>query len=80
MRNSIKPVVSGKLPHPINSIVTTHVVNQETILKAAINMDKDLAFSAFLNDPQINIDYDDAKKLFDEMLENTKEYLPGWGI
>jgi len=77
-RDSIKPVTAGKLPEPVHALVVRHVYNQETILKAALNKDKKLAFAAFVNDPLVTIDLQDARKLFDEMLENTKEYLPGW--
>ena len=33
------------------------------------------AFNAFIQDPQVRLSFADAKKLFDEMIENTKEYL-----
>ena len=32
-------------------------------------------FNAFTNDPLVTCSMDDAKKLFKEMCENTKEYL-----
>ena len=32
-------------------------------------------FSAFANDPLVTCGLEDAKKLFKEMCENTKEYL-----
>lgn len=79
-RDSVKPVTAGKLPDSIQALVERHVLNQETILKAALNKDKKLAFSAFVNDPLVNIDLEQAKKLFKEMLKNTEEYLPGWDI
>jgi len=79
-KNSVTPVMAGELPQPVSGLVLRHVMNQETILKAAIKKDKDLAFAAFVNDPLVTISLNDAKKLFDEMLRNTKEYLPGWNI
>ncbi|RAK06894.1 alpha-galactosidase [Halanaerobium saccharolyticum] len=79
-RNSVKPVTAGKLPDNIQALIERHVLNQETILKAALNKDKQLAFSAFINDPLVDIDLEQAEKLFNEMLKNTEEYLPGWEI
>ena len=35
----------------------------------------ELAFLAFANDPLVTIPLDQARKLFNEMVENTKEYL-----
>ena len=45
-------------------------------------MKKDLsiAFEAFINDPQNKLDMATSKKLFDEMIENTKEYLTMYEI
>lgn len=79
-KNSIQPVVAGKLPNDVQNLVIRHVYDQENILKAALNKDKELAFKAFVNDPLVNIHIDAARELFEQMLKNTKEYLPGWDI
>jgi alpha-galactosidase len=79
-RDTIRPVVSGELPPDVNALVMTHVLNHATILKAALNKDKELAFKAFMQDPLVTIDLEAGRKLFDEMLENTKKYLVGWDI
>jgi alpha-galactosidase len=78
--NSLRPVYAGELPMEVNNLVLQHTMNQELILKAALQKDKDLAFKAFINDPLVNIDIHDAEVLFDQMLQNTKTYLPGWNI
>ncbi|MDD3925105.1 MAG: alpha-glucosidase/alpha-galactosidase [bacterium] len=78
--NGIKPVFAGALPESINALVSRVVYNYETILKAALSKDKQLAFSAFVNDPLVNIGFREAADLFDKMLKNTGEYLPGWRI
>ncbi|MBP1962340.1 alpha-glucosidase/alpha-galactosidase [Paenibacillus aceris] len=78
--NSLRPVYAGELPLSVNNLVLQHTVNQELILKAALQKDKALAFNAFVNDPLVNIDVNQAEALFDQMLENTKAYLPGWNI
>ncbi len=79
-KDSIKPVIAGRLPDDVHNLAIRHVYNQETILKAALSKDKGLAFRAFVNDPLVAIDIKDAAVLFDEMLKNTEKYLPGWNI
>ena len=79
-RDSITPVMAGELPSEVNGLVLRHVTNQETILKAALTKDKDLAFATFVNDPLVTISLEEAKVLFEEMLRNTKKYLPGWEL
>ena len=51
------------------------VNEQETVVEAALTRDLDLAFEAFAGDPLVTIPREQAKKLFDEMIENTKVYL-----
>lgn len=63
------------------SLTMRHVYNQETVvLRAAINRDKEMAFRAFVNDPLVTIGIEDARTLFEAMLSNIKEYLPGWNF
>lgn len=59
----------------IKSLVDQIVGEQETTVKAALNRDLELAFSAFVNDPLVTVDSVTARELFDEMVENTKSYL-----
>ncbi|MCB2357750.1 alpha-glucosidase/alpha-galactosidase [Clostridium estertheticum] len=78
-KNSIKPVMAGKLPSNVLGLVHRVVMNQETILTATLAKDKKLAFTAFVNDPLLaNISLKDAQVLFNQMFDNTKEYLKGW--
>ena len=76
----VTPLVSGKLPDEIHNLIIRHIYNQEIIIKAAFKKDKELAFKAFANDPLVTIGMDKARELFNIMLENTKNYLPGWKI
>lgn len=78
--NSLRPVHAGALPTAVNNLVLQHTVNQELILEASLKKDKALAFHAFVNDPLVTIDVRQAEELFDRMLHNTKDYLPGWNI
>ncbi|WP_094550645.1 alpha-glucosidase/alpha-galactosidase [Petroclostridium xylanilyticum] len=79
-RDNVQPVMAGKLPDDVQNLVIRHVLNQEATLKAALTRDKALAFRTFINDPLVNIDIKDAEELFNQMLQNTREYLPGWNI
>lgn len=79
-KNSLSPVIAGELPNWINGLVLRHINNQETIVKAGLTKNKDLAFAAFVNDPLVTCSLEESKALFKEMLNNTKKYLNGWEI
>jgi alpha-galactosidase len=68
-------IVFGELPPPVAALVHPHVFNQEAIAQAGLTGDADLTFRAFLNDPLVGSG-PDARKMFDEMFEAQKEYLP----
>ena len=54
-----------------------HVYNQENTLTAALRCDRKLGFTTFMNDPQMAaVTVKDGQKLFDDMLENQRAYLP----
>ncbi len=73
----IEPVHAGNMPGNILPLVARHVYNQENTLRAAMTCDRKLAFSTFMNDPQMGaVSLEDGRKLFDDMLENQRKYLP----
>ena len=76
----IEPVYAGPIPGGILPLVARHVYNQENALRAALTCDRTLGFSAFMNDPQMAaVSLEDGRKLFDDMLEAQRGYLPkGW--
>ena len=75
--NRIEPIFAGAMPANILPLVARHVYNQENTLTAAMNRDRKLGFSTFMNDPQMaGVSMADGQKLFDDMLENQKAYLP----
>lgn len=77
--NSITPQVAGTLPRGIRNTVTTHIENQELLVEAAFSGDLDLAFQAFLNDPQVmGLKMDDARAMFKDLVTTHKEYLSAW--
>jgi len=78
--DSVKPVMAGPLPNEIYAMVSRIVGAQELVAEAAAKRDTELAFRAFSNDPLVTINPENARKLFNEMLENTKEYLSDYNI
>ncbi len=76
-RNRIEPLFAGPMPASIRPLITRHVLNQENTLTAALNCDRKLGFTTFMNDPQLAaVSPAEGEKLFNDMLENQKEYLP----
>ena len=53
---------------------------QEALAEAIKNRDMDAIFSAFIGDPLVTCNVSDARKLFDEMVENTKAYLKDYNL
>jgi len=81
-RDQIHPIVAGSLPEDVKALILPHVENHETILKAALTCDKELVVKAFMNDPLVKghqCSEQDVRTLVDDMIANTKAYLPeGW--
>jgi len=76
-RGRIDPVCAGDMPGNILPLVARHVYNQENTLKAALRADRTLGFTTFMNDPQLGgVSLEDGQKLFDDMLEAQRAYLP----
>ena len=73
--NSLVPIMAGNVPMKIKALIDRLVCEQETVVEAAINRDLELAFQAFCNDPLVTVSMEDARKLFDSMIENTSKYL-----
>jgi len=78
--DSVKPVFAGPIPQGIYALVARNVDNQLLVAEAAKTKKLAPAFKAFVNDPLTRINTEDAKKLFDEMIDNTKKYLKDYDI
>jgi len=50
-------------------------MNQELIVEAGVKGDKDLALQALVNDPLVR-SWQKAKKILEELLQATADYLP----
>ena len=74
--DSVRPLYAGAIPEDINHLVVRHVYNQELVVKGALAGDYEAVFKAFINDPQMKLSLEDARRLYDEMLYETRAYLP----
>lgn len=73
--DSLNPVFAGNIPEQIYPLVSRICGEQERVVDAALKRDLNGVFNAFVTDPNVYLNVCDAKKMFDEMIENTKEYL-----
>ena len=73
---SVKPLCAGAIPDAINHLIIRHVYNQEEVVKGALAGDYEAVFKAFINDPQMHLPLEEARKMYDEMLYETRAYLP----
>lgn len=70
-----QPLSVGPLPSGVLNTVQQHVTNQEMLVDAALNGDRQLALQALISDPLVR-DFRSAPRLLDELLLAQKAYLP----
>ncbi|MBE6915363.1 MAG: alpha-glucosidase/alpha-galactosidase [Ruminococcaceae bacterium] len=73
--SSLVPVFAGPIPTEIYPLVSRICAEQEAVFEGIAERNVEKIFAAFANDALVTCSLDDARKLFDEMCENTKEYL-----
>lgn len=78
--DAVTPVMSGEIPKSIDSLVSGICAEQEALNEAIANRDIEAIFSVFVNDPLVTCSMEDARKLFEEMVNNTKKYLGSYDI
>lgn len=71
----VTPIYTGELPMTVYPLVSRVCGEQEMIVEAALKRDLNMAFNAFITDANMCITLEDAKKLFEVMIANTREYL-----
>ena len=76
----VESMLAGAMPDPILGLTSRIVANQQMLVEAVQRRDLSLAFEAFVSDPQNTLDTATSKKLFDEMLNNTRAYLSVYGL
>lgn len=73
--DSVKPVFAGEIPQEIYSLVARICGEQEMLSEAIASRDVEKIFNVFANDPLVTCSVSDARELFKEMVQNTKQYL-----
>lgn len=71
--NKIRPVFAGALTPEIHELMNPHIQNQELVLQAALNGDKELLLQAFLQDPLLKgrAGKEEIRALMEDMLKAT---------
>ena len=78
--NELKPVMAGNIPNEIYPLVSKICTEQEAVSSAIAERDIEKIFNAFASDPLVTCSLSDARKMFDEMVENTKAYLTDYNL
>lgn len=76
----LHPVFAGPVPGEFAALVNDNVCEQLQVAQGAKERDLERVFRAFMNDNLVAIPAEDARKLFDEMVENTKAYLTDYNL
>ena len=74
--DSVRPVIAGPVPEDLNKLIMHLISEHEDITEASLNGDYELAFQVFKRSQNVNLEENQARELFNKMLERTKEYLP----
>lgn len=77
-KDKVTPVHAGALPVGLHPLIARHVACQEMIVEAALTCDPDLAFAAVYSDPSHNLPIDEARRMFERMVQESLPWLPGW--
>lgn len=75
-KDSIKPMYAGGLSAVVQSLVYSAYAEEDLAFSAGFYGDYENAFKAIISDQLANLDFKDARSLFNEMLENNKDKLP----
>lgn len=79
--DSLKPILAGKMNRNVTALVLGHVMNQLNFIEAYFEENKQKIFETFYTDPAVKrLSRDTAKKMFNELIDGTKEYLEEWVI
>lgn len=77
---SLTPVFAGEIPQSIYPLVARICGEQEILSDTIARRDVEGIFQAFANDPLVTCGLEDARRLFEEMCDNTRGYLGMYGI
>ncbi|MDE7182546.1 MAG: alpha-glucosidase/alpha-galactosidase [Clostridia bacterium] len=74
--DSVKPVCANPLPKAVTNLVYRNAMNIETCYHGIKTRNLEEIFASFVNQPLCStLGVDDARKLFNEMIQATKPYL-----
>lgn len=73
--NCLQPVLAGEIPEEIYPLVSKICLEQEQVAEGIAERNVEKIFEAFAEDPLVTCSKAEARKMFDEMCENTKAYL-----
>lgn len=71
----VTPIQAGPVPEEIYPLISRVCGEQEAVSAGIALRDKEKIFAAFCLDANVDIRVAEARKLFHEMTENTKQYL-----
>ena len=78
--DEVTPVFTGDIPAEILPLISRISIEQERISDAIAKRDVQAVFEVFANDPLVTCGYENAKKLFKEMVLGTAKYLPDYDL
>ncbi len=75
-KDCTKPMYAGGLKSEVQALVYKAYAEEELAFLAGFHGDYENAFKALISDSLVDLDFKDARSLFNEMLENSKQNLP----
>jgi len=78
--DTVIPVQAGEIPQTIYPLIARVCGEQELVSDAIARRDLQAICDAFVCDPLVTCSYEDAKKLFKEMVLNTRKYLDSYDL
>ena len=77
-QDAIVPMLAGSIPGALHPLIHRHAAGQSALVEATRAHDLESAFTVFLGDPLVDLTRDDARALFDAMVQGTRPYLDWW--
>ena len=78
--DEVRPITAKPLPAALESLQRRVIDEQQLTLRAAIECDREMALQALLIDPLVHLSTDLADRMLGQMLQHTRQMLPGWKI
>ena len=73
--DEVKPVFAGAIPKQLYAMIAHIVGEQDALDEAIAERSLEKAFNVFACDQQVGVSLQEARQLFDTMVENTRVYL-----